>query len=89
MGAPRARSWCRSPALETTEKETTGGKETPPAPSKVVAALSRFWGAITRRPPEQWDEMERGEFLTDYAARKAIIEKNGWKVIDVEAETVS
>lgn len=76
-------------AAETPEKENAGGKETPPAPSKICSAIARFWGAITRRPPEQWDEMERGEFLTDYAARKAIIEKQGWKVIDVEAETVS
>lgn len=55
-------------------------------PSRVVAALSRFWGAITRRPPNTWDEMERTEFLTDLAERERIRKENGWDlpVIDVE-----
>lgn len=78
-------------AEENAGNENTGGKSTEPAPSRVVAALSRFWGAITRRPPATWDEIERSEFLTDLAEREKIRKENGWDLpsIDVDAETVS
>jgi hypothetical protein len=66
------------------DEKKPGGKSDTSAPSRVIAALSRFWLTITRRPPESWDEMERQEFLMDLAAREAIRRKQGWKTIDVE-----
>jgi hypothetical protein len=71
------------PALLADESRQPSTGEQKQSTSKLVSVMARFWGAITRRPPESWDELERHEFLIDLAERDKIRRKQGWKTIDV------
>lgn len=75
-------------ALRETAEEEPSDKPTP-TPSRLKAAISGFWKAITKNPPEKWDGEERKEFLVDLAGRERIRRERGWElpVFDIESET--
>jgi len=56
--------------------------------TKLGRAMAKFWSVIHRNPPEKWNSDERNDFLIDLAEREGLRRKQGWKVIDVEAETI-
>lgn len=58
--------------------------KTTPGPSKLQAALFRFWRAIRNRPPEKWEREERQEFLLDLAERERLRKKQGWELPCIE-----
>ena len=57
---------------------------------KVKTAISAFWKALSKRPPEIWQQEEREDFLIDLAQRDKIRQENGWELppIDIEIDFV-
>ena len=83
--------------LEVEGQETEPSTTPPAPPSKIAAAIARFWGAISRRPPEKWDKEERSGFLEDVRERARLIRENKLtdkgisvrgNVIEIEVEEV-